>query len=53
VVEVPHADLVAEVSAEVERFGLTLEEFVRLGESGELEDDRLRDLWLMAGPVLR
>jgi hypothetical protein len=31
---------------------LSLEEFVALGRADELEDDRLRDLWLMLGPVI-
>lgn len=53
VVTVPQSALVADVTTEVERAGLTLEQFIRLGRADELENDRLRDLWLMAGPALR
>ena len=52
VVDLPHSVLVADVTAEVGRSGLTLETFIELGRADKLEDDQLRDLWLMAGPAL-
>lgn len=51
VIEVSRSDLIADVTAAVGRSGLTLERFVELGRRGELRDDGLRDLWLMAGPA--
>lgn len=32
--------------------GLSYEEFLRRAENDDLEDDRLRDLWMMAEPAL-
>lgn len=53
VVDVPRSAFVADVTAEIALSGLTLDRFIALGQSDELDDDRLRDLWLMAGPIFR
>lgn len=42
-----------EVREAAEGAGMTFDEFVRRAEADALEDDRLRDLWLMAEPALR
>ena len=42
----------AAVDAAVREAGLDLDDFVSRGQAGDLGDDRLRDLWLMVGPVL-
>lgn len=52
VVDVSHEALMAAVLEALEVARLSLEEFVALGRADELEDDRLRDLWLMLGPVI-
>lgn len=46
-------DVRRDVTATVEKEGLTLEEFMRLGESGDLSDDWLRSLWLLVRSALR
>jgi hypothetical protein len=52
VVDVSPDELVAAVIEALEAAHLSLAEFVQLGRADELEDDRLRDLWLMLGPVI-
>ena len=42
-----------EVREAAESAGMTFDEFVRRAEADDLEDDRLRDLWMMAEPALR
>ncbi len=51
VVELPRSALIEDVTDEVRSAGLSLERFIELGRLGELHNDRLRDLWLMAGPA--
>ena len=46
------SDLIRSVEAVLERYRLTMAEFVEFGVKDELEDDTLRDLWLMAGAEL-
>lgn len=52
VIDVDAAEFDAEVRAELERAGMSLEEFVRLGRADALDDERLRDMWLMVGPTV-
>ena len=49
---VDHDALMSNVMATVERYGLTLNEFIRAGEEGSLTDDELRDLWLSVSAIL-
>lgn len=42
-----------EVREAAEGAGMTFDEFVRRAEADDLDDDRLRDLWMMAEPALR
>lgn len=46
-------DVRRDVTATVEKEGMTLDEFVRRGESDDLSDDRLRSLWLLVRSALR
>jgi hypothetical protein len=49
---VDHDALMSSVTATAERYGLTLNEFIRAGEDDNLVDDELRDLWLSVSAVL-
>lgn len=52
VVDVPTSVVLALIDEELAKAGVSREQFVALGRADELDDDRLRDLWLMLGPVL-
>lgn len=45
-------ELRADVDRVLSEEGLTFDRFVELGRSDELENPRLRDLWLLAGAIL-
>jgi hypothetical protein len=51
VVDVSREELITLLTEALEPAHLSLAEFVRLGRADKLEDDRLRDLWLMLRPV--
>lgn len=53
VVRTSYSDFEARVRDEVERYGMSLEEFVRAGRNDDLEEPELRELWLRSGPILR
>ena len=42
-----------DVHAVLARYGLSLADFIELGDADELDADELRDLWLMTKAVLR
>ncbi|MFO7280843.1 MAG: hypothetical protein C0P77_010610 [Thermoanaerobacterales bacterium] len=48
----PTSVVLALIDEELAKAGVSRERFVALGRADELDDDRLRDLWLMLGPVL-
>jgi hypothetical protein len=50
---ITHASLLETVDAVLAEHGLTRDQFVELGSKDELENDELRDLWLMTEPALR
>lgn len=53
VVVVSSTSVQADLRRAAEGAGMTYDEFIRRAEADDLEDDRLRDLWMMAEPALR
>jgi hypothetical protein len=50
--KVDRAEIVKMLSAAADDCGLDLSSFYRLGHADELDNPRLRDLWLIWGDVL-
>ncbi len=50
--QVERNEIVDMLRREASAFGLTLERFYDLGQSGDLDEPRLRDLWLIWGNLL-
>lgn len=46
-------DVRRDVTKTVEQEGMTLDEFIRRGETDDLGDDRLRSLWVLVRSALR
>lgn len=42
----------ADLQAEADRLGITLEEYLRRAEAGTLDDERAQDVWTMTQPLL-
>lgn len=53
VVVITRASVEDELRQAASEAGLSYEEFLRRAANDDLEDDRLRDLWMMAGPALQ
>ncbi len=51
--KIERAEIVAMLAREAEACGTDLPTFFALGSSDELDNPRLRDLWLIWGDVLR